>query len=212
MVRRRSVARKAVRRNALKAARKPEFCGYLTGTRQPRIPLVIRPGGCFISPAMKPVLCLLPAVVLVSACDSNDKEAAASKPPKAIVVEEEPAAEVTTPAPAPRAILIAEPEVADSWETRAPRALPVPEEELEAVSQPRPASARVALRLGEDLQTAGEKSKEAAIVAEEHSREAVDVAREKTETGLRKAAESTGRFLQRAGEKIEDAAKESAEP
>lgn len=159
---------------------------------------------------MKPVLCLVPLAVLFTACDSNDKDNTAGKPPKATVVEEELAADSVT---APRAILIAEPEAADVAELSAPRAILVSEVEEEpvALSQPVSGTGRVMERVGESLETAGEKTREAAAVAEDHTKEAVGVAREKTETGLRKAASATGRFLERAGEKIEEAAKEAGQ-
>lgn len=161
---------------------------------------------------MKPVLCLVPLAVLFTACDSNEKESAAGKPPKAVVVEEEVSmSTAANPVPAPRAILIAEPEAADVAEVSAPRAILVSEEEEEPVllRQSESGTARVMERVGDSLHTAGEKTKEAATIADEQTREAVGVAREKTETGLRKAAGATGRFLQRAGEKIEETAKDA---
>lgn len=112
---------------------------------------------------MKPVLCLVPAVVLVTACDQSDKSSASSgEPPKAIVVEEVAPApalrQATAQAPAPRAILIAEPEVADAWEAKIPRALPVSETSEVSSHPPRARHAPVS----EGLQTAGEKIEEAA--------------------------------------------------
>lgn len=155
-----------------------------------RIPLVVGRGGCFTPPAMKPVFCLVPVVALVTACDRNENGAtSSSSPPKAIVVEDE--APATAVAGAPRAILIAEPEVADAWEAKIARAVTVSSSRVERV---------------------GEKTKEAAVAAEEHTREAIEITKERTEVGLRSAADSTGRFLQRAGEKIEEAAEEAGAP
>ena len=115
-----------------------------------------------IRPAMKPVLCLVPLAVLFTACDSNDeKESAAGTPPKAVVVVEEKtaAAPEEDAAPAPRAILISEPDAEDIAEVSAPRAILVSEVDEEAAVLGKPASGRV-------IDEAGDKIEESAKGAE----------------------------------------------
>ena len=100
-----------------------------------------------------------------------------------------------------------------------PRAVAVPEEggvivpkAPAAPTPPRKRLPQVVDKVGQGLETAGQKTREAAASAEVHTEEVLGIAREKTETGLRKAADATGKFIQRAGEKIEEKAGEADEP
>ena len=158
---------------------------------------------------MNAVIRLLPVTFVLAACD-RDRTADA---PKAVEVEQAAAAE---PAPAPRAVIVAEdpayPPGSLSGTPPPVGSVVIQPDPAEVVAsparQPRKRVVQVVDRIGQGLETAGEKTREAAAVAEDSTKAAVEVARDKTETGLRKAASATGDFLQRAGEKIEEKAEE----
>ncbi len=154
---------------------------------------------------MNAVIRLLPVTFVLAACD-RDRTADA---PKAVEVGE-------SAAPAPRAVIVAEdpayPPGSLSGTPPPVGSVVIQPDPAEVVAsparQPRKRVVQVVDRIGQGLDTAGEKTREAAAVAEDSTKAAVEVARDKTETGLRKAASATGDFLQRAGEKIEEKAEE----
>lgn len=157
---------------------------------------------------MKPAAYLFPAILALAACK---REETTGTPPKAVEVDANAVA-TNDAAEAPKAIVIPEERVE-------PRVLAVPEEggliipkEPAAPTPPRKRLPQVVNKVGQGLESAGQKTREAAVVAEERTTEAIGIAREKTETGLRDAADATGKFLKRAGEKIEEKAKEAEEP
>jgi hypothetical protein len=157
---------------------------------------------------MKPAAYLFPAILALAACK---REETTGTPPKAVEVEENALA-TNEAAEAPKAIVIPEERVV-------PRAVAVPEEggvivpkAPAAPTPPRKRLPQVVDKVGQGLETAGQKTREAAASAEVHTEEVLGIAREKTETGLRKAADATGKFIQRAGEKIEEKAGEADEP
>jgi hypothetical protein len=155
---------------------------------------------------MSPAVRLFPVVLVLAACNRDETTSA----PKAVEVEEAPVA-ASESSEVPKALVVSgseltAPAVMAPWEgkviVKGPAAKPPPRKRL----------AQVVEKVGEGLETTGQKTREAAAVAEERTGEAIDVARERTKTGFRKAADASGDFLQRAGEKIEGKAEEAGEP
>ena len=155
---------------------------------------------------MKPAIRLFPVVLVLAACNRDETTSA----PKAVEVEEA--------------------QVAASESSEVPKAIVVPESELTAPAAvtpregkvivkgpaakppPRKRLAQVVEKVGEGLETAGRKTREAAVIAEDRTGKVIDVTRENTETGLRKAADTTEDVLKKVGEKIEEEAGEAEEP
>lgn len=164
---------------------------------------------------MKPVFYIIPVAFVLAACKRDETVNA----PKAVEVDEQ-------------TVVVAEEAVIVPEEGAVPKAVIVPESSLHfpsgnSVAQgvgaeegvvapvppiPRKRLAQVVDKVGQGLETAGQKTQEAAAVAEKRTEDALGIAREKTETGLRNAAGATGNFLKKAGEKIEEKAKEAEEP
>ena len=156
---------------------------------------------------MRSAIYLFPAILLLAACKRDETTSA----PKAVEVEESAVA-TNESAAAPRAVVIPEDGVV-------PRAVVIPGEGQVVVAkkpvgprEPRKRRPQVVDKVEQGLETAGQKTREAAATAEAHAGEALGIAREKTETGLRTAADATGKFLQRTGEKIEESAQDAQEP
>jgi hypothetical protein len=157
---------------------------------------------------MKPVLYLVPVALALLACRREET----ARAPKAVEVEESPGM-VAEEQGIPKAIVIPESQLNAPGPDASAEGRAVIEVRPASPSQPRKRlPQQVMEKVGQGLETAGQKTREAAVVAEERTEEAIGIAREKTETGLRDAANATGKFLKRAGEKIEEKAKEAEEP
>ena len=156
---------------------------------------------------MKSAIRLFPMVLVLAACNRDETSSA----PKAVEIEDVPVAVVGSTG-APKAIVIPETETAPSDVIHPHAGEVIVHEEIVAPAPPGERLARVVEKVGQGLETAGQKTQEAAAAAEERVPEAIETAREKTETGLRKAAGATGDFLKRTGEKIEEKAGEAEEP
>jgi hypothetical protein len=156
---------------------------------------------------MKPAAYLFPAILALAACK---REETTGTPPNAVEVNENVVA-TNDAAEASKAVVPGERVV--------PRVLAVPEEggliipkAPAAPTPPRKRLPQVVSKVGQGLETAGQKTREVAAGTKAHTEEVLGIAREKTEAGLRKTADATGKLLQRAGEKIEEKAGEARDP
>lgn len=155
---------------------------------------------------MKSAFHLFPMALVLAACNRDETANA----PKAVEVKETPVIASESSA-APKAVVVPESELGPPVATRS-QGGKLTVKEPSAPRAPRKRLPQVVDKVGQALETAGEKTREAAAEAEQRVPQTLDIARDKTEAGLRKAAGATGDFLQRAGEKIEDTAKEAQEP